>query len=50
MTSPKSGQAIYNNVQLGFYPRVATLIILIYALVVATDWLGERLRAQPSAI
>jgi phosphonate transport system permease protein len=38
------GQAIYNNVQLGFYPRVATLIFLIYALVLASDWMGERLR------
>jgi phosphonate transport system permease protein len=38
------GQAIYNNVQLGFYPRLTTLILLIYAMVVASDWLGERLR------
>jgi phosphonate transport system permease protein len=44
------GQAIYNNVQLGFYTRVATLILVIYALVVATDWLGERLRSRPAAI
>jgi phosphonate transport system permease protein len=38
------GQAIYNNVQLGFYPRLSTLILLVYALVLATDWIGERLR------
>jgi phosphonate transport system permease protein len=38
------GQAIYNNVQLGFYSRLTTLILLIYALVLATDWIGERLR------
>jgi phosphonate transport system permease protein len=38
------GQAIYNNVQLGFYSRLTTLILLIYALVVVSDWIGERLR------
>jgi phosphonate transport system permease protein len=38
------GQAIYNNVQLGFYPRLSTLILLTYALVLASDWIGERLR------
>ena len=38
------GQAIYNNVQLGFYNRLTTLILLIYALVLASDWIGERLR------
>ena len=38
------GQAIYNNVQLGFYTRLSTLILLIYALVLITDWIGERLR------
>ncbi|HYL97177.1 MAG TPA: phosphonate ABC transporter, permease protein PhnE [Terriglobales bacterium] len=38
------GQAIYNNVQLGFYPRLSTLIVLIYALVLTSDWIGERLR------
>ncbi len=37
------GQAIYNNIQLGFYPRVGTLIILIYTLVMASDWMGDRL-------
>jgi phosphonate transport system permease protein len=38
------GQVIYNNVQLGFYPRLTTLILLIYALVLVSDWIGERLR------
>jgi phosphonate transport system permease protein len=38
------GQVIYNNVQLGFYPRLTTLILIIYALVLASDWIGERLR------
>ena len=37
------GQAIYNNIQLGFYPRVGTLIAIIYALVLASDWMGDRL-------
>jgi phosphonate transport system permease protein len=40
------GQAIYNNVQLGFYTRLSTLILLIYALVLASDWIGERLRLR----
>lgn len=40
------GQAIYNNVQLGFYPRLSTLILLIYGLVLASDWIGERLRLR----
>jgi phosphonate transport system permease protein len=40
------GQAIYNNVQLGFYSRLSTLILLIYALVLASDWIGERLRLK----
>jgi len=42
------GQAIYNNVQLGFYTRLSTLILLIYALVLASDWIGERLRLSVS--
>ncbi|MCA1593724.1 MAG: phosphonate ABC transporter, permease protein PhnE [Acidobacteria bacterium] len=40
------GQAIYNNVQLGFYARLATLILVVYALVMMTDWLGDRLRRR----
>lgn len=41
------GQAIYNNVQLGFYPRVTTLIVIVYALVITTDWIGDRMRSRP---
>ena len=40
------GQSIYNNVQLGFYPRLSTLILLTYALVLTSDWIGERLRLR----
>jgi len=40
------GQAIYNNVQLGFYPRVTTLIAIVYALVITTDWIGDRMRSS----
>ncbi|HEY1469126.1 MAG TPA: ABC transporter permease subunit [Candidatus Acidoferrum sp.] len=36
------GQAIYNNVQLGFYPHLATLLIVIYALVIACDWIADK--------
>jgi len=42
------GLALYNSVQLGFYPRVATLVLLIYLLVSVTDWLSDRLR-KPAA-
>src|SRR5262245_11677213 len=34
------GQIIYNNVQLGFYSNLATLIILVYSLVIMTDWVS----------
>jgi len=44
------GQSIYNNVQLGFYPRVATLIAIIYILVLMTNWLGDKLRPQRVAL
>lgn len=37
------GQVMYNDVQLGFYSRVATLILFIYALVMATDWAGNKI-------
>ncbi|HEY0078538.1 MAG TPA: ABC transporter permease subunit [Pyrinomonadaceae bacterium] len=40
------GSAIYNNVQLGFYERLTTLVALVYALVVTTDWLSDRLRQR----
>jgi phosphonate transport system permease protein len=35
------GQAVYNNVQLGFYARLATLLLVIYALVMVSDWIGD---------
>jgi phosphonate transport system permease protein len=41
------GIALYNDLQLAagsplaFYPRVATLILIIYALVAATGWIGD---------
>ena len=40
------GQAIYNNIQLGFYQQVATMILLVYGLVIATDWAGDRIRGD----
>jgi len=38
------GIALYNNMQLGFYPRMATLTLAVYLLVAATGWLGDRIR------
>ena len=43
------GQIIYANVQLGFYSRLATLIAVIYGLVLATDWISDRLRLDSAA-
>jgi len=40
------GQLIYNNIQLGFYSRVSTLIALTYMLVIATTWVGDKLRPR----
>jgi phosphonate transport system permease protein len=40
------GLLIYNNVQLGFYSRVTTLIAVVYSLVLTTNWVGDRLRLQ----
>jgi phosphonate transport system permease protein len=40
------GQIIYNSVQLGFHANLATLILLVYLLVIATDWLTHVLRGQ----
>jgi phosphonate transport system permease protein len=37
------GQAIYNSIQLGFYQEVATMILLVYGLVIATGWVGDRM-------
>jgi len=35
------GQAVYNNVQLGFYARLGTLLLVIYGLVMVSDWIGD---------
>jgi phosphonate transport system permease protein len=35
------GQAIYNNVQLGFYSRLGTLLLVIYGLVMVSDRIGN---------
>lgn len=40
------GQAIYNNVQLGLYSRRSALILLVYALVLTSDWIEERPRSR----
>jgi phosphonate transport system permease protein len=42
------GQIIYNSVQLGFYSNLATLIVLVYILVITTDWISHRLRGYSS--
>jgi phosphonate transport system permease protein len=39
------GRALYNDVQLGFHDRAATVVILIYGLVALTDALADRVRA-----
>jgi phosphonate transport system permease protein len=44
------GQAIYNNIQLGFYSRITTIVAIIYVLVIMTDWLGDRLRSRRPVI
>ena len=44
------GQAIYNNIQLGFYPQVATMILLVYGLVIASDRLGDRIRHAATSL
>jgi phosphonate transport system permease protein len=44
------GQAIYNNIQLGFYSRITTIVAIIYILVITTDWIGDRLRNRRTAI
>jgi phosphonate transport system permease protein len=44
------GQAIYNNVQLGLYSRLATLLLLVYLLVIASDWIGDRLSRRTAGV
>jgi phosphonate transport system permease protein len=43
------GQAIYNDIQLGFHQRVATMILVIYALVIVSDWVGDQWRGYGHA-
>jgi phosphonate transport system permease protein len=38
------GLVLYNDIQLGFYDRVGALIVIVYGLVAASDWLTDRLR------
>jgi phosphonate transport system permease protein len=42
------GLALYNAVQLGWYPRAATLIGVVWLLVGVTDALTDRLRRSPA--
>ncbi|HEV2765646.1 MAG TPA: phosphonate ABC transporter, permease protein PhnE [Pyrinomonadaceae bacterium] len=42
------GQAIYNNVQLGFHTRLTTLVALVYLLVLACDRVSDALRFRPT--
>jgi len=44
------GQAIYNNVQLGFYSRTITIVAIVYVLVIIVDWLGDKLRSRQTPI
>jgi phosphonate transport system permease protein len=44
------GQAIYNNIQLSFYSRTTTIILMVYVLVITTDWIGDRLRTRRTSI
>jgi len=42
------GLALYNAVQLGFYDRAATLVVVVFVLVSVTDALADRLRRKPA--
>jgi phosphonate transport system permease protein len=44
------GQAIYNNVQLGFYSRTLTIVAITYVLVIMMDWRGDTLRARRTSL
>jgi phosphonate transport system permease protein len=43
------GLALYNAVQLGFYDRASTLVVVVFLLVSVTDALAHRLRRRPAA-
>ena len=40
------GLILYNDIQLGFYDRVGTLMIVVYGLIAASDALTDRLRVR----
>ena len=42
------GLALYNAVQLGFYDRAATLVLLVFVLISVTDALADLLRRKPA--
>jgi phosphonate transport system permease protein len=42
------GLALYNAVQLGFYERASTLVLVVFLLVSGTDALADRLRRKPA--
>jgi phosphonate transport system permease protein len=42
------GVELYNSMQLGFYPRVATLIVIVDLMVIGTGWIGDVLRRRLS--
>jgi hypothetical protein len=45
LPEPKSGKSRpVNNVQLGFCLRLSTLVLRLYDLALASDWIGQRLR------
>jgi len=40
------GIELYNSMQLGFYPRVATLIVIVDLLVTGTGWISDSVRRR----
>jgi phosphonate transport system permease protein len=40
------GIELYNSMQLGFYPRMATLILVVGLMMAATGWIGDRVRRR----
>ncbi|MEO7331841.1 MAG: ABC transporter permease subunit [Minicystis sp.] len=40
------GLVLYNDIQLGFYDRVGTLVVLVYGMITASDWLTDRIRRR----
>jgi phosphonate transport system permease protein len=44
------GIELYNSMQLGFYPRVATLILVVFLLVAATGWIGDGIRRRLASV